>query len=149
VREACQIVSENLVGFAPERLKVIVTFGEGKTAQVALCQFTTVQVSASQTVMGITITPTLPRFIPPITPSVTPQTPTPGQTLIPTRTPDRLRLLDTRTLPDLPIKVEISYDVQLVGPLVEPWKLTLGANAIARLEARIRTVIPTPTREFF
>ena len=81
--QACRLVMENLRNYAPDHLTVTISFADKK----AVCQFVVVQSPLNiDPEIFITVTPDLPKFQPPITPSATPYTPTPGQTLIPTNT---------------------------------------------------------------
>lgn len=144
--EACKIATENLPGFSPDRLRFKIRFG---ATQEATCFFTVTQTNLQAVpIVGITITPMLPTFVPPITPSPTPftVTPAPGTRRPPTRDP--LEQLDPARLADSPIRVEIVYDIQIAGPLIPAWTIRLTASATSRLETRLR-VIPTATPDFF
>lgn len=163
--EACKIVTENLVGFSPDRLKLNIQFGKDQKAD---CQFVYTQPvqgrpTATPIPPGVTVTPEertplppvsvtvdppLPTFLPPVRPSMTPVTPKPGATNPPSPTPDILALTKPENLLDAPIRIEIVYEVQIAGPFLPEWKLPLRAAAWSRLEARIR-VVPTPTPDFF
>jgi hypothetical protein len=143
---ACRLMVENLPGFDPQRLKFAITFG---TDQRALCEFSVEQSTRSlEPIVHITVTPGLPKFVPPVTPSATPSTPTPGQTAIPTFTPDPIGSLDVNRLADAPIRVEVTYDIQIVGAFLPAWTIRLSAAATARLETRAK-IVPTPTLVFF
>ncbi len=142
--QACRIVMENLRNYAPDHLTVTISFADKK----AVCQFVVLQSPLNiDPEIFITVTPDLPKFQPPITPSATPYTPTPGQTLIPTNTANPAGA-DTTQLPDLPVRIQIEYDMQVAGPFAPDWRVHLAAAARARLESRVK-VLPTATPEIF
>lgn len=85
--------------------------------------------------------PVFKRYVTP-TPNPTPT----GRAPKPTETPDVLAMLNPDNIPDNPVRIEVSYDMQIAGPLVPAWTIRLGANATARMEPRVTAA---PTREFF
>ncbi len=163
--EACKIVTENLIGFAPDRLQLNIQFGSNQKAD---CKFvynqlvqsppTPTPVPPGVTVtpgeptpvppVSITVNPPLPTFLPPVRPSPTVATPAKGATAPPSPTPDLIALTRPENLLDAPIRIEIVYEMQIAGALLPEWKIPLRAAAWSRLEARIR-VVPTATPEFF
>jgi Flp pilus assembly protein TadG len=163
--EACKIVTENLIGFAPDRLQLHIQFGADQKAD---CKFVYTQINSNRPTptplppdvtvtpeeptplppVSVTVDPPLPTFVPPVRPSVTPVTPVPGASPPPTVTPDLLAATRPENLLDAPIRVEIVYEVQIAGAFLPEWKLPLRAAAWSRLESRIK-VIPTPTPDFF
>jgi hypothetical protein len=143
--EGCRIILENLPGFDVSRLQIRLTFG----TQDVICQLVSEPVPGLRaTQIGITLTPAVTKFLPPVTPSATPQTPVPGKTLPPTPTADPLALLNYNSIPDLPVRIQVDYDTQIVGPMAPDWTIRLTARSVARLETRL-TPIPTPKRDFF
>ncbi len=66
----------------------------------------------------------------------------PTPTIMPHATVDPLGLADPHNILDAPIRINVIYRFQIVGPLVPDWTVSLTASATARLEARLS--FPTP-----
>jgi hypothetical protein len=63
----------------------------------------------------------------------------PTPVIMPTNLPG---LADPFTIPDAPIRINVVYQFQLVGPLVPQWTVALTASATARLESRLTPLSP-------
>jgi hypothetical protein len=96
--------------------------------------------------IDISISPDTATFSrePTITPI--PPTKTPAAKFVPSATPDPLAAIDPRGIPDYPVRVSITYHVQIAGPMIPAWNITLSSSAIARLETQFH---PLPTLSYF
>ncbi len=92
--------------------------------------------------LRVVFTPEKPVFKRYVTPTPIPVTGKAPSTI----TPDPAALLDPNNIPDNPVSVEVTYDMQLVGPFLPDLTVRLGTKATARMEPRVTAA---PTREFF
>ncbi len=70
----------------------------------------------------------------------------PTATPIPKVTIDPLASIDPFQIPDYPIRITITIDELLAGPMIPDLRIKLSASAIGRLEVRLN---PLPTMGYF
>jgi len=122
-----RLVLENMPGVSSDEISVIFTQPFAKVPAVPC---------ANSAAIASTITPdNRQTFAFPPTP-----------TIMPHATADPLGLADPHTILDAPIRIQVVYRFQIIGPLAPDWIINLTACATARLEARL---VPLPPLTYF